>query len=513
MNETENQKENFRQRCAVLQDENASEGFTVPMEETATKKRGNKKTRIALVIALSLVLLAVIALGGVSVYYRSAFLPGTVINGYDCGGVSEAGAAEFLLGTAKSHTAQLRDAQGDAVVALPLEGFVDTDGFTAALEEYFDAQHAEAGLFGWMTKGERSLETDVYAVSDTAAASELLSRVLYDETPRQAPVDARIVLGEDGYTVDPGSKGNLVNLANCVSAIAEQLPAVRDLREESPVIEAKNAVIRQNVTAESPELLAQRAAIDAYLATEVTLDFQDGNTYTLTPQDIWRMSDVTLSDAEGQTVCAPVPEKVKALSDALADEYALDGVYAKFHNAEKTRPYIYYRVGDTGWILDRDALASDIAAALETETDATVTPSYDTSWYWKQEYWFYNFTDTFVEISLDNQYMWYYVDGKLLVETPVVTGNIAAGDDTRRGCFRIASMTTDTYLVGPTWNDHVEYWMPFDDQIGLHDSSWRTEYGGDIYLTDGSHGCVNTPLDAIATIYNNITVGTLVVVY
>ena len=208
MNETENQKENFRQRCAVLQDENASEGFTVPMEETATKKRGNKKTRIALVIALSLVLLAVIALGGVSVYYRSAFLPGTIINGYDCSGVSEAGAAEFLLGTAKSHTAQLRDAQGDAVVALPLESFVDTDGFTAALEEYFDAQHAEAGLFGWMTKGERSLETDVYAVSDTAAASELLSRVLYDETPRQTPVDARIVLGEDGYTVDPNDTNN-----------------------------------------------------------------------------------------------------------------------------------------------------------------------------------------------------------------------------------------------------------------------------------------------------------------
>ena len=81
------------------------------------------------------------------------------------------------------------------------------------------------------------------------------------------------------------------------------------------------------------------------------------------------------------------------------------------------------------------------------------------------------------------------------------------------GTIRIASMTTDTYLVGPTWNDHVDYWMPFDGQIGLHDSSWRTEYGGDIYLTDGSHGCVNTPLDAMATIYNNITVGTLVVVY
>ena len=36
MNETEKNKENFRQRCAVLQDENASERFTVPMEKTAT---------------------------------------------------------------------------------------------------------------------------------------------------------------------------------------------------------------------------------------------------------------------------------------------------------------------------------------------------------------------------------------------------------------------------------------------------------------------------------------------
>ena len=513
MNETEKNRENFRQRCAVLQDENASERFTVPMEKTATKKRGNKKARIALVIALSLVLLAVIALGGVSVYYRSAFLPGTVINGYDCGGVSEAGATEFLLGKAKSHAAQLRDARGDAIVALPLESFVDAEGFTAALQEYFDAQHAQTGFFGWMTKGGRTLEADVYAVPDTGAASAYLSELLYGETPRQEPVDARIVPGENGYTVDPGSKGNLVNLANCVSAIAEQLPAVRDLREESPVIEAENAVVRQSVEADSPSILRQQREIDEYLATEVTLDFQDGNTYTLTPQEIWRMSDVTLSDAEGTAACVPVPEKVKALSDALADEYALDGVYAKFHNAEKTRPYIYYRVGDNGWILDRDALAADITAALESRTDTTVTPNYDTSWYWKQEYWYYDFTDTFVEISLDNQYMWYYVDGKLLVETPVVTGNISAGDYTRRGCFRIAGMTTDTYLVGPTWNDHVDYWMPFDGQIGLHDSSWRTEYGGDIYLTDGSHGCVNTPLDAMATIYNNITVGTLVVVY
>jgi lipoprotein-anchoring transpeptidase ErfK/SrfK len=57
--------------------------------------------------------------------------------------------------------------------------------------------------------------------------------------------------------------------------------------------------------------------------------------------------------------------------------------------------------------------------------------------------------------------------------------------------------------------------MPFDipHEIGLHDSSWRSEYGGDIYISDGSHGCVNTPLEAIATIYANIWEGVPVIVY
>ena len=510
MKNTDEMKKNFRQRCAVLQ-KNDTEDIAMSAPGTAVKTNHKRTRLIALVIALSLLALAVIALGGVSIWYRSVFLPGTVINGYDCGGTSAGGAAEYLLGVAGSHSAQLRDAEGDAIVALPLESFTDAEGFTAAVQEFFDKQHAESGFFGWMSPGGQTLDAPVYAVSDAAAASELLSRTLYDETPRTEPVDARIVPGEDGYTVDPGAKGNLVNLANCVSALTEQLPALRDLREESPVVSAQGGVIRQKVAPDSPALLRQQETIDAYLSTQITLDFADGNTYTLTPEDIWRMSEFDVSG--GAAECTPVWEKVRALSDALADEYALDGIYAKFHNAEKTRPYIYYRVGDTGWILDRDALADDIVSALEAGTDATVTPRYDTSWYWKAQYWYYNVGDTFVEISLDNQYMWYYVDGKVLVETPVVTGNIAAGDYTRTGCFRIAAMTTDTYLVGPTWNDHVDYWMPFDDQIGLHDSSWRSEYGGDIYLTDGSHGCVNTPLDAMATIYNNITLDTFVIVY
>ena len=59
----------------------------------------------------------------------------------------------------------------------------------------------------------------------------------------------------------------------------------------------------------------------------------------------------------------------------------------------------------------------------------------------------------------------------------------------------------------------VSFWMPFDGGRGLHDAPWRDAYGGNIYVTNGSHGCVNIPYDKMAVIYNNLQIGHAVVVY
>ena len=55
--------------------------------------------------------------------------------------------------------------------------------------------------------------------------------------------------------------------------------------------------------------------------------------------------------------------------------------------------------------------------------------------------------------------------------------------------------------------------MPFDGGIGLHDASWRRKFGGNIYLKDGSHGCVNMPSDKASDLYENVEVGTKVLVH
>ena len=121
--------------------------------------------------------------------------------------------------------------------------------------------------------------------------------------------------------------------------------------------------------------------------------------------------------------------------------------------------------------------------------------------------------DTYIEVDLSDQYMYYYKNGELILETDIVSGDIPKGWTTPRGVFAISGKYTDTYLYGRDYIDFVSYWMPYFRGYGLHDSDWRDEWGGDIYTYDGSHGCINMCKDSARTVYENIEIGTPVVVY
>ncbi|WP_029230817.1 L,D-transpeptidase [Butyrivibrio sp. VCB2006] len=120
---------------------------------------------------------------------------------------------------------------------------------------------------------------------------------------------------------------------------------------------------------------------------------------------------------------------------------------------------------------------------------------------------------TYVDVDIANQVMNYYVDGVSVLSSPVVTGNVKSGNGTPKGVFFIDTKIPGKYLVGPTWNVWVNRWMRFTGNVGLHDSSWRSEFGGDVYTHNGSHGCVNLPTDVANALYDLVSVGTMVVVH
>ncbi len=127
-------------------------------------------------------------------------------------------------------------------------------------------------------------------------------------------------------------------------------------------------------------------------------------------------------------------------------------------------------------------------------------------------------TGTWVEICTETQMMFMYVNNKMYVKTPVVTG-MYNSQDTTPGYHTVISRGSPTRLAGSagghSWDVAVQYWMGFTgDGQGIHDSSWRTSgYGGTIYMGDGSNGCVNTPYDAVAKMYPKSYIGMPVIVF
>ncbi|MDO5476622.1 MAG: L,D-transpeptidase, partial [Eubacteriales bacterium] len=118
------------------------------------------------------------------------------------------------------------------------------------------------------------------------------------------------------------------------------------------------------------------------------------------------------------------------------------------------------------------------------------------------------------------QHIWCYINGELKMESDCVSGMTSDGHATPTGVFGIMFMKKDATLRGIMqkngkyeYETKVAYWMPFYDGCGFHDAWWRTAFGGDIYIKDGSHGCINLPVDAAKELFSYCDVKMPVVVY
>jgi hypothetical protein len=120
----------------------------------------------------------------------------------------------------------------------------------------------------------------------------------------------------------------------------------------------------------------------------------------------------------------------------------------------------------------------------------------------------------YVEVDLSRQHMWYVRDGRVVVESDVVTGAPWGGRATPAGAFYIMGKQSPTVLRGPGYASPVSYWMPITSSgVGLHDATWQSAFGGTRYQNYGSHGCINMPLDKARELYTNCSTYDSVVVH
>ena len=234
----------------------------------------------------------------------------------------------------------------------------------------------------------------------------------------------------------------------------------------------------------------------------ITYDFSDRSEQL----DRNTIKDWLVRDANGDYIVNK--DQVAAYVNSLGYKYDTFGCTRTFTTYDGRQKTI--KGGDYGWAIDQTTETEWLYNAILAGTTEVRQPAYAYSGLCRDTN---DIGNTYVEIDLTNQRMVFYKDGQLLVDTPVVTGCVRKGHSTPTGCFALDAMRSPAVLKGPGYASPVTYWMPFSGGVGIHDASWRSQYGGQIYITNGSHGCVNTPKDKAAIIYNNISVGVPIVVY
>lgn len=202
-------------------------------------------------------------------------------------------------------------------------------------------------------------------------------------------------------------------------------------------------------------------------------------------------------------------EALRSYVEKLADKYNTVGQPRNF-KTHYGKVITLYK-GDFGWKMDVKATMEAVKEKLGERGETKVTPVWSQTGGVQGE--FNDIGDSYVEVDLNNQKVWLYQNGEEILETDCVSGTYGTDRQTPGGVYDINGMRSPATLTGPGYSSPVSYWMPFNGGIGLHDATWRSEFGGDIFRTNGSHGCINLPLADAEIIYHTVSIGYPVVCY
>ncbi|MCH5210495.1 MAG: L,D-transpeptidase family protein [Oscillospiraceae bacterium] len=201
-------------------------------------------------------------------------------------------------------------------------------------------------------------------------------------------------------------------------------------------------------------------------------------------------------------------EKVREFIDELAKSYNTYGKERKFTTSKGN--VVTVSGGNYGWLVNNKKETEELCNIIRNGETVEREPVYErTAAVHGPDN---DIANTYAEISIADQHLWYYKDGNLVVSTDVVTGR-TGGRDTPKGTYFVAYKARNTVLTGPGYASPVSFWMPFNGGVGMHDASWRSTFGGTIYQGNGSHGCVNMPYSAAEKVYQSISAGDPVIVY
>lgn len=426
------------------------------------------------------------------------FVSGTEVNGIEIGGLTEAEARQKLAQSCADFyrlTILGRNGMKEVITGAEI-------GYHAAVPENLQE------ILAQMDTGE------VQAGPQSSPSYELPFEMAYDEalmterirnlkclTEEAVPTaDAHVSSYQKGqpFVVVPEVVGTTVDPAMVEASV--KMAAAAGFAEAD--LEIWGCYQKITKTKNDPELQNLCAALNLYRQMSITYQLRDG-------QEV----------LDGETICSWLTgietgqvsvdaAQAAAYVAAMAEKYDTWGKGRWFTTAYGTQVALN---GRYGWKIDQAAETAALIQAIYTGQNQTREPIYAAT---AASRTMPDWGDTYVEIDLAGQHVFMFQGGQMVWEAPCVTGNVAKDYTTPEGIYSLYYKQKDRVLRGKKLADGsyeyespVSYWMPFNGGIGLHDANWRSAFGGGIYQTNGSHGCINLPVDKAGLLYELVYPG------
>lgn len=454
-----------------------------------------EKKRIIIPMILGLLLLVYLGLG---FYFQNHFFPRTRLDGRSIGGYTSGKLKEEMTQEIHSYTLTLAEREGKRE---------EIRGADIALEPKWEGTIEQLLLqqpaFGWPLQlffrhdltGKTLVEYD-----ESKLTEKLMELDCMDEKKQVKPKSASFSKYDPkvGFTVKPCVPGTKIDEEKMSGAVKA---AVSEMAPELS-LEGAEVYVAPKVLDDDERLAEAIQRLNQYAKSVITFRVgEDTRVLDATEFGEWFKLNKKLKPVIRQD---KVEEYVHFLAACYNTCYSEKRLMTSY-GTEVTIADSHY-----GWKVDEEAekkqLIADIKAGKAVTRDLNYTMTANS--HGKNDY-----GDSYVEINLTAQHLFLYKDGELVIDSDFVSGNVARNNASPTGAYGIFWMKRDAILRGDNYATPVSYWMPFAGNVGMHDATWRSRFGGTIYKYNGSHGCINLPVSVAKIIFETVENNYPVLVY
>lgn len=487
------------------EDDESDEDESGETEEERAERRRRRKKKAGIAAGVILGVLAAVYIG-FAVYFGSHFIFYTTINGTDFSMKSVAQVEEYMEKQVADYALTLEESDGGKEVingsSISLE-YVPGDELKKLVKKqnnflWIEAlwKHPEIEAAVGVKYNEEALTTEIGKLQCLVAENQTAS------------IDAHPEFKDTEFVIVPEVIGTQIDTEKFNAAVKE---AINGFQSTLNLSEAE-CYIKPRFFEDAPEVAAARDAMNSYLGASITYDFTP-NTEVVDSTVIsqWVKVDADMNVTFDQ-------DAVKAYIASLAEKYDTLGKARQFTAANGN--VVTVEGGTYGWQIDQEAEYAALTANIQNAETVTREPAYSSR---AATHDAMDMGNTYVEVDITNQHMWYFQNGQVAMDTAVVTGAPTRGRSTPAGVFSILEMMRNKTLKGnivpetgkPEYETPVAYWMRVTwSGVGFHDATWQSSFGGNRYRNGaGSHGCINMPYNQAANLYSMLSVGTPVVIH